>query len=109
MKPTTFAVLWLAIASTVHAQVHPLSQLIEAARAGPSSPGLEDLITKILTAKGGTAVWGQDYLFVTPSSSPATISIDSQPPLPMVQVGGAEPLGWGGGEEKGGAAAHPLF
>src|SRR4051794_32724969 len=87
MKLTTLAVLWFAIASAAHGQVHPLAQLIEAARGGPSSPGLEGQITKILTAKGGTAVWGEDYLFVTPSSSPATVSIDGQRPLPMVQVG----------------------
>jgi enterochelin esterase-like enzyme len=88
MKLTTLAVLWFAIASAAQAQVqHPLAQLIEAARGGPSSPGLEDLITKTLTAKGGTAVWGGDYLFVTPSASEATISIDAQPPLPMVRVG----------------------
>src|SRR3954465_1131566 len=88
MKLTILAVLWMAaIASTAQAQVHPLAQLIEAARGGPSSPGLEDLITKALTSKGGTAVWGEDYLFVTPSSSPATVSIDAQPPLRMVQVG----------------------
>lgn len=87
MKLTTLAVLCLAIASTAQAQVHPLAQLIETARGGPSSPVLEDLITKTLSSKGGAAVWGQDYLFVTPSSSPATISIDGQPPLRMVQVG----------------------
>src|SRR4051795_13012150 len=87
MKSTILVVLSLAIASTAQAQVHQLAELIEAARGGPSSPGLEDLITKILTPKGGTAVWGGDYLFVTPSSSPATVSIDAQPPLPMVQVG----------------------
>ncbi|MFL6451103.1 MAG: alpha/beta hydrolase [Bryobacteraceae bacterium] len=88
MKLTTLAVLWLAMASAAQAQEqHPLAQLIEAARGGPSSPGLDDLITKILTAKGGTAVWGQDYLFVTPSSSPATVSIDGQPSVPMLQVG----------------------
>lgn len=87
MKTTIFAAICLAIAPAAQAQVHPLAQLIEAARGGPSSPGLEDLITKTLTAKGGTAVWGQDYLFVTPSSSPATVSIDGQPPRPMVQAG----------------------
>src|SRR3954454_6098470 len=88
MKLMTFAVLWAAtIASTAQAQVHPLAQLIEAARGGPSSPGLEDLITQALTSKGGTAVWGEDYLFVPPSSSPPTVSIDAQPPVLMVQVG----------------------
>lgn len=89
MKRTTLAVLWFAIASAAQAQMHPLAQLIEAARGGPSSPGLEALIMKTLGAKGGTAVWGQDYLFVTPSSAPASISVDAQPPLPMVQVGHA--------------------
>lgn len=87
MKATTLVVLWCAIASAANAQMHPLAQLIEAARGGPSSSGLEDLITKTLGAKGGTAVWGQDYLFVAPSPSPASISIDAQPPLPMLQVG----------------------
>lgn len=87
MKATTLAVLWFAMASAGNAQVHPLAQLIEAARGGSSSPGLEDLITKTVGAKGGTAVWGQDYLFVAPSPSPTTISIDAQPPLPMLQVG----------------------
>ncbi len=87
MKLTTLAVVLFAVASTAQAQVHPLAQLIEAARGGPSSAGLEELITKTLTAKGGTAVWGQDYLFVTPSSSSAMVSIDGQPPRPMVKVG----------------------
>jgi enterochelin esterase-like enzyme len=86
MKLTTLA-LWFALAATAPAQTHPLAHLIESARLGPSTPGLNDLITKTLTPKGGVAVWGQDYLFVTPSSSPATISIDQQPPLPMHQVG----------------------
>jgi enterochelin esterase-like enzyme len=86
MKHTTPAVLWLAFTFAATAQLHPLAQLVEAARGGSSSPGLESLITKTLGTKGGTAVWGEDYLFVTPSSSPAMISIDAQPPLPMVQV-----------------------
>ena len=79
--------LWCAFASFAFAQTHPLAQLIEAARQGPSKPGLADSITKTLTAKGGTAVWGADYLFVTPSTSPATVSIDLQPAVPMTQVG----------------------
>lgn len=77
----------LLVASLVAAQVHPLAQLIESARQGPSTPGLAELITKTLSAKGGTAVWGQDYLFVTPSATPASVSIDGQAPLPMSQVG----------------------
>jgi enterochelin esterase-like enzyme len=86
MKITTLA-LWLTLASTVSAQVHPLAQLIDSARQGPSTPGLEDLITTTLSPKGGATVWGQDYLFVIPSSSRAAVSIDQQPPLPMSQVG----------------------
>jgi enterochelin esterase-like enzyme len=86
MKITTL-VMCFALASLASAQVHPISQLIEFARQGPSTPGLEALIVSALTPKGGATVWGQDYLFVTPSSSPATISIDQQPPLPMSQVG----------------------
>ncbi|MDQ2841729.1 MAG: alpha/beta hydrolase-fold protein [Acidobacteriota bacterium] len=81
-----WAALWFAFASISASQVHPLAQLIEAARNGPSTPGLADLITKTLSPKGGVNVWGQDYLFVTPSSSPAALSIDGQPPEPMSQV-----------------------
>ena len=77
----------LSSAFVFGSEVHTLAQLIEAARGGPSTAGLEELITKTLTAKGGTATWGQDFLFVTPSSAPATISIDGQPAVPMVQVG----------------------
>jgi hypothetical protein len=85
MKITTL-VMGFVLASLASAQVHPLAQLIELAREGPSTPGLEDLINRTLSSKGGATVWGQDYLFVTPSSSPASISIDQQPPLPMSQV-----------------------
>ncbi len=80
-------VLWLALGSLAPGQVHPLAQLIEAARQGPSTPGLEEQITKILSAKGGATVWGQDYLFVTPSPSAASVEIDGQPALPMSHVG----------------------
>ena len=86
MKLTTFA-LCLALGTTAYAQDHPLAQLIARARQGPAAPGLPDLINKTLSAKGGVAVWGQDYLFVTPSSAPASVSIDMQPPLPMAQAG----------------------
>ena len=63
-----------------HAQTHPLESLIETARTGPSAPGFKDLVGKILTAKGGTAVWGQDFLFVTAAEDAVSISIDGQPP-----------------------------
>ena len=89
MKISAFA-LCLALGVTAAAQVHPLAQLIEAARQGPSTSGLEDQIKSTLGPKGGAAVWGEDYLFVTPSSSEATIAIDGQPAIPMSRVGGSQ-------------------
>jgi enterochelin esterase-like enzyme len=80
-------VLWLALGVLAPAQEHPLAQLIEAARQGSSAPGLEEQITKILSAKGGATVWGQDYLFVTPSTSAASVAIDGQPAVAMSRVG----------------------
>ena len=81
------------------AQVHPLERLIDASRGGAASPGLADLVTKTLSPHGGTAVWGQDYLFVTdlalaPKSEPvsatqAGVSIDGQPPLAMEKIEGS--------------------
>ncbi|HXK06261.1 MAG TPA: alpha/beta hydrolase-fold protein [Verrucomicrobiae bacterium] len=61
------------------------SDLIEAARGGPSSPALKDLLAKT-TAATQVVVWGQDYLFLGKSSSPVTVSIDQQPPAPLAQV-----------------------
>ncbi len=69
------------------AEVNPLVQLIDSARKGPSAPGLADRIEQTIGGKGGTAVWGADYLFVAPSESPTSVSIDEQPPVPMLQVG----------------------
>jgi enterochelin esterase-like enzyme len=69
------------------AQMHPLAQLIEAARQGPSTSGFADQIAKTLSPKGGANVWGQDFLFATPSASPASVAIDGQPPVPMSHVG----------------------
>src|SRR6478609_2348470 len=80
------------------AQVQPLEQLIETARQGPAAPGLASQIGQTLSAHGGVAVWGGDYLFVsdltvapknTPvSASSAGVSIDQQPPLPMEKIPG---------------------
>jgi enterochelin esterase-like enzyme len=69
------------------AQVHPLAQLIDAARNNDSQ--LRDLVTKTLSPRGGVAVWGQDYLFVTDSAAgPASISINREPPVTMTQLQG---------------------
>ncbi|MBV8811381.1 MAG: hypothetical protein JO033_22150 [Acidobacteriaceae bacterium] len=99
MKRIALAILCSAMPACVLAQVHPLQQLIEVARQGPGVPGLADLIGKTLSPHGGTAVWGQDYLFVSnlapdATSAPvhasmAAVSIDGQPPVPMVKINGS--------------------
>jgi enterochelin esterase-like enzyme len=76
-----------ASALLANAQTHPLAQLIDSARQGANSPGLEQLIEKTIGPKGGAQVWGGDYLFVAPSSAPATIAIDGQPAQSMQRVG----------------------
>lgn len=68
------------------AQVSPLQQLIEGARSGDR--GLADLATKTLGPHGGVAVWGADYLFVSDLKNPS-LSIDQQPPQPMVAINGS--------------------
>ena len=88
MKHAALAVC-LALGTIVFAQHHPLAELIAAARQGPATPGLQDLVNKASLAKGGVAVWGQDYLFIVPSSSQASVSIDEQPALPMAQISGS--------------------
>jgi enterochelin esterase-like enzyme len=90
-----FALFFLS-ASLVFAQSHPLEQLIQTARQGPSAPGLAELVNKTLSAHGGVAVWGQDYLFVSDltvgpknepvSASSAGVSIDMQPAFAMEKI-----------------------
>jgi enterochelin esterase family protein len=87
MKRITILALCLAFVCAASAQEHPLAQLIDTARQGSETPGLAELITKTLTPKGNTAVWGQDYLFVVESPAPASVSIDQQAPVPMAKVG----------------------
>ena len=80
--------LFLLASSAFYAQTPALEELIETARQGAAAPGLKDRISKTLSAKGGTAVWGQDFLFVADAPSPASISIDQQPAVPMIQIEG---------------------
>jgi len=69
----------------------PLQGLIESARQGASANGLADEITKTLGAKGGVAVWGEDYLFVPDPALKATgVSIDMQQPLPLTKIEGSD-------------------
>src|ERR1017187_3935422 len=82
-------VLLLLTSSAALAQTSPLAELIALARHGPAAPGLKDGIAKTLSARGGNAVWGQDYLFVSDSPAPVTISLDNQPAVPMAQVAGS--------------------
>ena len=91
--------IFLLSALFAFGQSHPLEQLIETARSGPSAPGLADLVSKTLSAHGGVAVWGEDYLFVSdltvaPKNEPsnassAGVSIDMQPPLAMQKIAGS--------------------
>jgi enterochelin esterase family protein len=81
--------LFLLASSAAFAQTPPLEELIGLARQGPAAPGLQDRITKTLTPRGGIAIWGQDYLFVSNSPSPVSISIDNQPAVPMAGIEGS--------------------
>ncbi len=91
--------LFFATAVCLCAQTHPLERLIDTARQGPAAPGLADLVVKTLSPHGGTAVWGQDFLFVSdlsvgPKNEPvsvssAAVSIDMQPPLVMQKIAGS--------------------
>ena len=60
----------LALAcSALHAQKHPLQELIDAARA--DSPALSTLLGKGLPGlrgRDGAAVWGQHFLFAAETS-----------------------------------------
>ncbi len=79
----------LCCAAVLHAEVHPLEELIDAARTG--SPRLQDLIRRGLPGLGGrdgAAVWGQEFLFAVESDAPATVSVDKQPPVPMSSLAG---------------------
>ena len=97
MSARPFALFALA-SVCAYAQVHPLEQLIETARQGPAAAGLAAQIAQTLSAHGGVAVWGADYLFVSDlttapkneavSASAAGVSIDQQPPLAMEKVAG---------------------
>src|SRR5260370_41128826 len=79
-------VLFLLTSSAVLAQSPPLEELIALARQGPAAPGLKDRITKTLSARGGNAVWCQDYPFVSDSPQPVSVSLANQPSVPLPQI-----------------------
>lgn len=69
--------------------MHPLEELIEAARAG--SPRLGELLRSGLPGlkgRDGAAVWGQEFLFAVESAAPAAVSVDRQTPVAMERVAG---------------------
>ena len=89
MKSTLLLSL-LAFVGFAHvgfAQSNPIQDLVESARLGASSPVFRDLVQKEMP-RGGVQVWGQDFLFTSASPDPVTISIDENPAVPLVQVGG---------------------
>jgi len=81
--------LFLLASAAFFAQTPPLEELIETARQGGAAPGLKDQITSTLSPRGGTAVWGQDFLFVADSPQPVSISIDQQSAAAMTQIEGS--------------------
>jgi enterochelin esterase-like enzyme len=82
--------VFLLACSALLAQMHPLQELIEAART--NSPRLKELLAggtlPGLNGRDGAAVWGQDFLFAVQSATPATVAIDHQPPVSMKNVPG---------------------
>src|SRR6185312_3005281 len=85
MRRLAIAALCASFVCVCGAQINPLARLIDIARQGVNAPGLAELL-KTLPPKTTAAVWGQDYLFITESAAPASVSIDGEPPLPMAQV-----------------------
>ncbi len=81
--------LWMT--GMVWGQVHPLEELIAAARTG--SPRLGELLGKGLPGlqgRDGAAVWGQEFLFAVESEKPATVSVDKQPAVAMTLAPGTK-------------------
>ncbi len=73
------------------AQLHPLQELIDAARK--NSPQLKELIEKglpLLHGRDGAAVWGQDFLFAVEAEKPASVSIDHQPQIALNPIAGSK-------------------
>ena len=92
MRLPVIAIALLCLPS-VCAQVNPVQELIEAARA--DSPKLAELLARKdsfgyripeMSGRDGVAVWGQEFLFAVESPAEATVAIDGEPPVPMKRV-----------------------
>ena len=84
-------VLLLLSFSGLCAELHPIQELIEAARS--HSPALKDLITAGLPGlhgRDGALVWGQDFLFAVEADKPASVSVDKQAPVAMTNILGTK-------------------
>jgi enterochelin esterase-like enzyme len=81
--------LLLTLTLAASAQPQPLEALISLARQGPAAPGLAAAITKTLSERGGTAVWGQDYLFAVSSETPVHIALNHAASVPMERIPGS--------------------
>jgi enterochelin esterase family protein len=82
-------ILFLLMAGGLWAQKNPIQALVDAARV--DSPELAKLLghdLPMLRGRDGVAVWGQEFLFAVESETPATVSIDHEPPLAMKRVAG---------------------
>ena len=89
--------LLLLLAAGLSAQMHPLQELVEAART--DSPRLRELLERSdalgnrlpgLNGRDGALVWGQQFLFVVESETPASVEIDKQPARAMKRVPGTD-------------------
>lgn len=85
----------LILTTSVLAQVHPVQELIDAART--DSPKLKELLDAKdeygkrlveLAGRDGVAVWGQEFVFAVESAAPASVIIDKEAPVPMKRVAG---------------------
>jgi enterochelin esterase family protein len=82
-------ILFVMLAGGLFAQKNPIQALVDAARV--DSPELANLLghdLPTLRGRDGVAVWGQEFLFAVESETPATVSIDHEPPLAMKHVAG---------------------
>jgi enterochelin esterase family protein len=89
MKRYAAVLFLIGFALQGQGQMHPLQELIEAART--NSPKLKELIAAGLPGlhgRDGAAVWGQEFLFAVESEKPASVSIDKQPPAAMTHIAG---------------------
>jgi hypothetical protein len=82
-------ILFVLMTGGLFAQKNPIQEIVDAARV--DSPALKNLLghgIPELRGRDGVAVWGQEFFFAVESETPATVSIDQEPPLAMKHVAG---------------------